>query len=367
MLVESLATRNHNTTPHLPAQLELVETPLELEAMHPLDPNAELLIAQHRQTVIDIREGRDPRLMVWARPCSLDDSVQPDGTPSALAFTNRIARLRDNPVIAKALFVGTGMYPVKPRTGGTGKDDFAGLDQRNLVKAHELVTAGANMGVPLRTEVMTKEHIARYGSRVTVLQVGARDVGSTMLRRSLSATDIPVVCKNADSGNLDPAYRAMSTISTGHSGVEVTLPDGRTARYADRTAGNPHVIFGYRGGDDAMTPAAYERKVKEVAQRGLPYELDNAHGPAAAHDPNGKKSVEGQIAAFEHNLRLMHTAGQLATQPVSLLLEAYLLGGADTTEQTPGMSWTDPGISIGTTEEMILELARVHGKILDRA
>ena len=58
--------------------------------------------------------------------------------------------------------------------------------------------------------------------------------------------------------------------------------------------------------------------------------------------------------------------GSLAARPVSLLIEAYLLEGADTTEQTPGMSWTDPGIGINDTEEMIRELARVHGRLIAR-
>ena len=256
---------------HRPAGIEVVEAPQELDSMHPLHPSAELIIAENRQTIVDIKNGRDPRLMVWARPCSLDDSMQPDGTPSALAFAYKIFELSKKPEIAKALFVGTGMYAVKPRTGGTGKDDFAGLDQRDLVTAHALITAGANMGVPLRMEVMTKEHLARYDDRMTALQVGARDIGSTMLRRTLSATNTPVFCKNADSGDLSPGYRAISTIATGHSGVEVTLPDGRTARYTDRTPGNPNALLSYRGGDDVKTPEAYASRVQEVSRQNVPF------------------------------------------------------------------------------------------------
>lgn len=350
----------------LPAGLELVETPQELNDRRPLDPDAELIIGEHRQTVVDITNGKDPRLMVWARPCSLDDSVQPNGTPSALEFADRIRELGEKPAVKKALFVGTGTYFAKPRTGGKGADDYAGLDQRNLVKAHELVTAAANTGVPLRAEVMTKEHIARYGDKMTVLQVGARDVGSTMLRRSLSATNISVFCKNAESGSFTPAYNAMSAISTGHTGVEITLPDGRTARYKGKSPGNPNVLLSYRGGDDAKTPEAFEARVRDLAKRGDPYELDMAHNVAAAHDRGGKKTVEGQVAAFEHSLRLMYSAGGLATRPVSLLLESYLLEGADPSERTPGMSWTDAGIGIDQTEAMILEVAERHAKLLDR-
>lgn len=347
----------------LPDEYERAETPRQLYEEHPLDPDTEIVIADFRQTTNNIRKGLDPRLDVAIRPCSLDDSIQPDGTFSYLKFLERVQTLRGNPIIAQYLFLGSGIYPAKPRTDET---DFRGLEQRDLVTAHDLVVTGANMQVPLRSEAMSKDHIARYGDCLTSIQVGARDVGSTLLRHTLSCYDIPTYCKNADSGKVGPALKAMKTIAAPHVGAEILLPDGTVGRRRGASLGNQNVGLIYRGGDDVITPEQYQAKVIEVSNLGIPYQLDNAHGPEMVYDKHGKKSVEGQIAAFEDNLRLMYS-GKLGALPVGMMLEVYLLEGADITQQTPGKSWTDPCIGIAQAEEMVLELARVHGKLMDRA
>lgn len=94
----------------------------------------------------------------------------------------------------------------------------------------------------------------------------------------------------------------------------------------------------------------------------MPYAVDCAHGNERAHDPQQKKSIAGQKACFDHLIELI-SSKKLEANPKAIMIESYLLEGMDTTQQTPGQSWTDPCIGLEDTKAMIQHLAEVHATL----
>ncbi|HSX16523.1 MAG TPA: hypothetical protein VLH86_00275 [Patescibacteria group bacterium] len=350
----------HEMQPQLLMAAEPLPSPLELAQAHPLEPGAAEIIHNTRREIIDVMEGRDPRMLVVVGPCSLDDSRQPDGEYSAVHFAEQLQELSQDPDIRDNLLVVMRCPPPKPRT----KLGKRGLEQGSIETAHEILTAIANKGVPLASEVMLARHLAQYGPLLSVVWTGARNGEDVNIRHTLSAyPDMPVFCKNAGSGDFAMATDAAQTINEPHANVEVMLPDGRMGSLP-LSPGNAHTGVIYRGGKDATTPEAYEKQLLAIAKLseklGLPLAADMSHGGAVAH--GGKKSAEGQRQAHDHVLELM--AGRLVTIK-ALWVEAYLHEGADTSGETPGMSVTDECVCINGLREMLLRTAQVHATLTD--
>jgi 3-deoxy-7-phosphoheptulonate synthase len=329
-------------------------TPAQLTEDHPLTDEAERMIADARQQIIDVLEGRDKRMIVIVGPCSEDDSVQSDGTPSVVRYASELKKLAGEPDIKEKLLLIMRCPPAKPRSDL----GLAGLEQKDVVVAHRLLTDIANLGLPLAIEVMEPEHIARYGRLICLPWVGARNNRDTMLRHALSAySDFPILIKNDERGDLKPALQAIDTIGEGHDNARITLPDGRTG-YVGRTAGSSHTGLIWRGGTEYMSAEKFEEGLQKVAKTKRPYAIDCAHANEQAHDPEHGKSVAGQKACFDHVLQLLAQDG-LATSPKALMIESHILEGQDTSQQTPGKSWTDPCVSLEDAKEMIRHLASV--------
>jgi 3-deoxy-7-phosphoheptulonate synthase len=336
-------------------------TPAELAALHPLFETAATAVVQHRREVIDILEGRDPRMLLIIGPCSEDDSLQADGTPSVVRFANELRLLMEDPAISEQLKIVMRCPPAKPRSDV----GLAGLEQKDILAAHRLLTDIVNLRIALAIEVMGSEHLARYGSLLSLAWVGARNNKDTKLRQALSAYgELPVLCKNGEQGELKPALQAIKTINQSHTNASIILPDDRTA-YVTQTTGNQHTGIIWRGGSEYLSPERFVDGVRQTAQTNLPYAVDCAHGNEQAHDPNQQKSVAGQLACIDHVLDLLQS-GQLPQPPKALMIEAYLKAGADTTQRTPGQSWTDPCIDLATTKDIAKRLSAVHATLLKR-
>jgi 3-deoxy-7-phosphoheptulonate synthase len=333
--------------------ISIAPTPAELTAASPLTAEASKLIQDTRQAVIDILQGHDTRTIVIAGPCSQDDSVQPDGTPSVVQFARRLRDLAGTDEIKRKLLVIMRCPPAKPRTDlGT-----RGLEQHDLRAAHRLLTDIVNAGVPVALEVMNDKHIARYGDLASLVWIGAR-TQDTMLRHTLSLfPQLPVLCKNGETGDLGPPLASIKTIAASHANPEIVLPDGRIAHVA-QSPGNPNTGIIWRGGTSYQSAEGFERGLAATADTGQPYAVDCAHGNEKAHDARGVKSIEGQLACFDHLLKVLK-AGQLNSQPSAVMIEAYLQAGMDTSGKTPGMSVTDPCIGVDALPDMLRRLAEV--------
>lgn len=338
-------------------QAEIIPSPAELDALHPLTAEAHDKIIQYRQTGIDIISGRDPRMMAVVGPCSMDDN-KVDGRYTTLEFAERIQEIAAKPEIAEQLFVVMRAPNAKPRTHNGPR----GLEQTNLVAAHEIATKIANMGVPLASEVVGASQLARLAGNLSLAWVGARDNQSTTLRHLMSAyPELPVFVKNGGSGELEPALNAIMTIGDPQRNVELMMADGRMG-YLPNSAGNPNTALLWRGGEDYKCPSVYEKGIIATAGTSHAYGVDLSHGGAVAHDPNNLKSAEGQKACLDHVVEMMLN-NRLPKPPVMVMAEGYLLEGADTTGNTPGKSVTDPCLNIEDVGKMLVTLAETQAQL----
>jgi 3-deoxy-7-phosphoheptulonate synthase len=333
------------------SNIRILETPEELERLHPLGAQALQMVKDTRIITRAIMDGSDPRILAIVGPCSADESRSNDGTFLNVDFAERLKVVAEQPIVKDNLVVVMRCPPAKPRSN-TGR---AGLEQGNLVTAHEILTGIGNTGMPLTMEIMNKEHVARYGGMLSMGWIGARDNTATKFRQTLSGSNLPVFCKNGVTGELGTALDAVKTINAEHDNVELILPDGRLAEIS-HTTGNQATGLVWRGGTDFLSPDAFAKGVADTAEIGQPYLIDCAHSNEQAHDSDLAKSVIGQIACFNHTLELI-AGGTLRKQPAGIMIEANLLAGADTTGNTPGMSRTDPCVSFEDLEAMLIQLA----------
>lgn len=342
--------------PHMDNHATPQYTPAELDAMHPLLPGTADRVAAQQQQVCDILAGRDPRLLIMLGPCSMDDSML-QGQYTNEMVAGQIEALQAEPEVAANALLVMRSSDDKPRSDL----GMRGLAQLDVVTSHDITTRIANNGVPFAGEVMRPEGIARKTGRQVLTWVGARNIGDTHIRHTLSAyPDLPVLCKNDGSGDITPALQARKTIAAPHQNVDVMLSDGRMGVVA-RSAGNPNTALLWRGGSKYKTPATYIERLQEVADTNEPYGVDLSHGGAVAFDWKNEKSVAGIRRCRDAVAELM-LRGSLAQLPRVITFEANLLEGADTSRQTPGMSWTDPCMSMDEARSTVIELARAHAK-----
>lgn len=335
------------TTPLTP-----LTSPADLRSMHPLRPVMAKRVAQTRQEIIDVLTGRDSRMLAIVGPCSLDDSRQPDGEYSAVAFAKQLKALAENPAIAKELLVIMRCPPAKPRTDLGHR----GLEQTSIETAREILAQIANLGMPLASEIMHARHLAQYGDLLSVVWTGARNGDDTNLRHALSASAIPVLCKNGSDGTLTMAINALKTIRASHPNVELVMSDGRTGRLP-QSEGNPNALgLLYRGGANAANAEEYESHILAAAKAAEVMDAallaDAAHGGSVAH--SGSKSAEGQKLAHQHLMQLLKNGLPLK----GIMAEAYLHEGNDPSGATPGMSLTDPCIDFATLRTMLFATAQ---------
>jgi 3-deoxy-7-phosphoheptulonate synthase len=342
-------------TPHIDNFAMPQYTPAELDAMHPLLPGTAEQVADHQRQVCDILAGRDPRLLIMLGPCSMDDSIV-GGRYANEIVAEQIRELQQEPEAADNTLLLMRDPDDKPRSDL----GMRGLAQLDVVTAHDITTRIANMGVPYAAEVMRPEGVARKAGRKVLAWVGARNIGDTHIRHTLSAyPNLPVLCKNDGEGNITPAQQAMKTIAAPHENVDVMLSDGRMG-VVPRSSGNPNTALLWRGGSKYKTAATYLEGLRAAAEAGE-YGIDFSHGGAAAFDWKNEKSVAGIRRCRDAVIDLM-LRGSLARPPRLITFEANLLEGADTSRQTPGMSWTDACLSMDEARPTVLALARAHAK-----
>lgn len=265
----------------------------QLQSDHQLEAEAEIALARER--VGGILIGRESGLVGILGPCSMN------------AQTNIIARegdqLRQLTEEEQGLYIAHRLNPWKPRTR---PDDWHGLETTEPELAFRTLVRQANEGAGVAIELATMRHAARYMGMLTLGWFGSRNVDGEdmMLAVATYDTELPVAIKNGLDGTIDSALDRVGAV--------------QDARGDDAA---PAVLL-YRGGENAMTPEAWERTYRDALERtGGKMIVDVAHGSEMAHDPNGgfKKSVPGQIAAMNHVIKIARDHGEL---PTGIMMEA---------------------------------------------
>ncbi len=323
-------------------------TPRALKEQLPASDAANQTVVRSRETVKQILEQKDPRLLVVVGPCSIHD------VEGAREYANRLLKLRQE--MKEQMEIVMRVYFEKPRTtiGWKGLINDPHLDgsydiDTGLKKARRLLLELAEMGLPAATEFLDPIIPQYTADLITWAAVGARTTESQTHREMASGLSMPVGFKNGTDGSLQIALDAMQSARAPHSFLGIDQ-DGFTSIV--RTTGNPsgHIVL--RGG---RAQANYDEKSiseseRSLVQSGLPPVLmvDCSHansGKQHARQEEVWKSVIEQRLAGKRSL-------------IGIMVESYLSEGNQpipkiASELRYGISITDACLGWEATNRML--------------
>jgi len=323
----------------------------------PITERVSNIVSDARQAIAAAIEGRDPRFVVIAGPCSIHDPK------AALDYAARLATLAAR--YRRHLILIMRSYFEKPRTsvGWKGLINDPDLDEsyhinKGLRLARQLLLDVNDMGLPTASEFLDMQipqHIADLTSWVAI---GARTTESQVHRELASGLSMPVGFKNSTDGNVQTAIDAVVSARSRHWFPSVTK-QGVSAIF--HTSGNEscHVIL--RGG--SRTGPNYDAEhidkvCAKLAARGLreTVMVDCSHGNSLkdhTRQSEVARSISEQIAAG--SWRIFGT-----------MIESHLVEGRQ--DYVPGhspvygQSITDACISIEQTEPLLEQFATAQQK-----
>jgi 3-deoxy-7-phosphoheptulonate synthase len=347
MLQQTDDLRITQVRPLIPPAVLLDEIPISEGASH--------TVANARHAIADTLEGRDPRLVVIAGPCSIHD------TKAALEYAGRLRELATR--YADHLIVVMRSYFEKPRTsvGWKGLINDPDLDEsfhinKGLRLARQLLLDVNDMGLPTASEFLDTQIPQHIADLTSYVAIGARTTESQVHRELASGLSMPVGFKNSTDGNTQTAVDAVLTARSPHWFPSVTK-DGVSAIF--QTSGNDtcHVIL--RGGtstgpnfdQDHVGRTCGQLSAKNLRSRVI---VDCSHG-----NSNKDYRRQEEVAAS--------ICGQVAAgswQIFGTMLESHLVEGRqDYQPGQPavyGQSITDACISLPLTERLFDRLAKAQ-------
>jgi len=244
---------------------QVVITPTELKKELPLPESVRDLVAQSRQTVKNILDGKDDRLFAVVGPCSIHD------TDLALEYGKRLKALADQ--VSDHIVIIMRVYFEKPRTtvGWKGLINDPHLNgsfdiETGLRKARNLLIQLSEIGLPLATEALDPISPQYLQDTITWTAIGARTTESQTHREMSSGLSSPVGFKNGTDGSLDVAVNAMKSVVSGHAFLGIN-PQGQVA--ITKTMGNQygHVVLRGGGGKpnyDSVSIALCEQALEKA-------------------------------------------------------------------------------------------------------
>jgi len=331
--------------------LQEVLPPEELHREYPITDVASDTVHRARQTIHDILQGDNDRLLVIVGPCSIHD------TNAGREYAKRLKPLIDE--LEQDLCIIMRIYFEKPRTtiGWKGLINDPHLDNsfninHGLRQARSILLDIADMGVPAGTEYLDLISPQYISDLVSWGAIGARTTESQVHRELASGLSCPVGFKNGTDGGLKVAVDAIQAASRPHVFMSLTKK-GRSAIFS--TTGNEdcHIIL--RGG---KTPNYDATNVKLATDQLL----------ASGQNPRLMIDCSHANSEKDHN-RQINVCANVADQLkdgnkniMGVMLESHLVAGRqdveDKGELIYGQSITDACIAWDETETLLRELAQ---------
>ncbi|MFA0415504.1 3-deoxy-7-phosphoheptulonate synthase AroG [Vibrio renipiscarius] len=325
--------------------------PVAVLEKFPATETASSTTFRSRESISNILNGKDDRLLVIVGPCSIHD------TEAALEYGKKLKVLRDE--LSEDLEVVMRVYFEKPRTtvGWKGlindpylNDTFRINDGLRI--GRKLLLDLTDMGVPTASEFLDMITPQYVGDLISWGAIGARTTESQVHRELSSGLSCPVGFKNGTDGNIKIASDAIRSAGASHHFLSVTK-SGHSAII--ETAGNPdcHIIL--RGGKEPNYSAEHVGAIKqELEASGLPQKvmIDFSHA-------NSSKEYKRQMVVAE-DVAAQLAAGEDAI--FGVMIESHLVEGrqdlVDGKAPTYGQSITDGCINWADTETTLRQLAQ---------
>ena len=332
-------------------QQEVLITPEQLKARLPVSEDVREAVNGYRETVRNIVDRKDPRLLVVVGPCSIHD------VEAAKEYAQRLKRLSDD--IADHVFVVMRAYFEKPRStvGWKGLINDPHLDDsfkvaEGLHIGRQLLLELSQMGLPLATEALDPITPQYMQDLISWSAIGARTTESQTHREMASGLSCPVGFKNGTDGSLGVAINALESVASPHRFLGIS-PTGQVS--VIQTTGNAHGHVVLRGGSSGPNYSPEHIQACEAAleKLGLTQSImvDCSHANSNKdhrQQRNVVNSVSQQIAAGNRSI-------------TGLMIESHLHEGNQSISNPDGLSYgvsiTDACINWDETDSLLRQLA----------
>jgi len=337
--------------------IDVLVTPAELRKALPMSLGAHRTVAEGRQTIRNILDGKDHRIFLVIGPCSIHD------LKAAHEYAQRLKVLAEE--VSDSIYLVMRVYFEKPRTtvGWKGLINDPRMDdsfriEEGLHVGRKLLIELNEMGLPCATEALDPMSPQYLHDLIAWSAIGARTTESQTHREMSSGLSSPVGFKNGTDGGLTVATNALLSVRNAHSFLGINS-DGKVA--VINTTGNQYGHVVLRGGDgkpnyDSVSVALAERAL-EKAKAPMNIMIDASHANSnkdPALQPLVMDNVANQIV--EGN-----------TSIIGMMIESHLKFGRqdipkDLSQLVYGQSVTDGCIDWETTEVAVRSM---HEKLKD--
>jgi 3-deoxy-7-phosphoheptulonate synthase len=331
---------------------DVLISPAKLIAELPLSERAEKVVTDARNTIRNILDGKDHRVLLVVGPCSIHD------TEAAMDYAKRLKVLADE--LSDTLFIVMRVYFEKPRTtvGWKGLINDPHLDdsfaiEEGLHTGRKLLMDVLELGIGTATEALDPISPQYLQDLIAWSAIGARTTESQTHREMASGLSSPVGFKNGTDGGLEVAINALQSSANPHRFLGINK-EGQVAII--RTRGNAYAHIVLRGGNGKPN---YDSVSVQICEQEL---------NAAGITPNLMIDCSHANSSKDHNLQplvLDNVCNQIAegnTSIMGMMIESNLHSGnqkinSDRAQLEYGVSITDACINWETTESCLRDMA----------
>jgi len=342
-----LKTNNLNVKELIP-----IVAPFYLRQIFPLSEKDAEFITYSRNTIKNILNRVDKRIMAVVGPCSIHDPK------AALDYAERLKKLSEE--VKDKIYLVMRVYFEKPRTtigwkGLINDPDMDGSHQisKGLGIARRLLSEITCLGLPVACEMLDPITPQYLSDMISWGAIGARTTESQTHREMASGLSFPVGFKNGTDGNIKIACDAMQAALRPHSFLGINS-EGKSSIV--KTLGNKNVHLVLRGGDKKPNyfPEDIEKAINILQKNNLPDSImvDCSHANSLKDHKNQPKVLESVVTQINDGCVYIK----------AVMIESNINEGnqpicSDRRELKYGVSITDKCIDWDTTERVIKSAA----------
>ena len=329
------------------AKIEPLLSPLELKTQLPLSKKGSDAIANYRETIRNIMDGKDKRFLIITGPCSIHNPKE------AMEYAVRLASL--NNTVQDKLMLIMRVYFEKPRTTTGWKGLIYDPDlngsynmAKGLYNARQLLLKIDKIGLPTATEILDPVTAQYIADLIAWAAIGARTTGSQTHRQLASGLSMPVGFKNTTDGSIKTAIEAIQAAIHKHAFLGL-LENGKSGIF--HTKGNKYAHVVLRGGSNGSNYSsefvAYTRELLKKLNITPNIIIDCSHA-------NSNKEALKQKTVLMDVIK-QKRAGEKSI--IGAMLESNLLFGKQTVKKGAkpkyGISITDECLGWEETERLL--------------
>lgn len=331
---------------------DVLITPKALKKEIKVSDSALQTVMEGRNTIENILDRKDHRILVVVGPCSIHD------IDAAKDYANKLKVLANE--VRDTLYIVMRVYFEKPRTttGWKGlindpylNDSFKITD--GLHVGRQLLLDISELGLPTATEALDPISPQYMQDLISWSAIGARTTESQTHREMASGLSSTVGFKNGTDGSLTVAINALQSVASPHRFLGINS-EGSVSVVT--TAGNPYAHVVLRGGDDKPN---YDSVSVSLAEQ----QLKDANIPAnimvdCSH-ANSNKNHDLQPLVMENVTNQILEGNESI---IGIMIESNLKAGnqkitANLDDLEYGVSITDACIDWETTEKSLRNMS----------